>query len=43
MRMVWMPDVRFRLLSVDGVQQAGNLIAPAAPGSEVCVRVVMGA
>ena len=32
-----------RALSVDGVQQAGNLIAPAAPGSEVCVRVVMGA
>ncbi len=31
-----------RELYVDGVQQTGNLIAPAAPGSVVSVRVVMG-
>ena len=31
-----------RELYVDGVQQTGNLIAPAAPGSVVSVRVVLG-
>ena len=31
-----------RELYVDGVRQDGNLIAPAAPGSVVSVRVVMG-
>ena len=31
-----------RKLYVDGVQQTGNLIAPAAPGSVVSVRVVLG-
>ena len=29
-------------LYVDGAQQDGNLIVPAAPGSSVSVRVVMG-
>ena len=31
-----------RELYVDGVRQDGNLIAPAAPGSVVSVRVVLG-
>ena len=31
-----------RELYVDGVRQVGNLIAPAAPGSVVSVRVVLG-
>ena len=31
-----------RALYVDGKPQDGNLIAPAAPGSVVSVRVVMG-
>ena len=31
-----------RKLYVDGVRQDGNLIAPAAPGSVVSVRVVLG-
>ena len=31
-----------RELHVDGVRQDGNLIAPAAPGSVVSVRVVLG-